>query len=232
MLLHTRSASLDHIAYFTGCPAGARDEFASAMRLRTVRAGQRIVTEGEPCEGLFIVLEGRVKLSKVSAEGREQILLILGPGRTFNDVPVFDGGANPGSAEALADGAVAVIPVAAMQRLIARHPEVAVAATRVLASRLRTMTLMVENLAFRNVTGRVASIIKGCAEHRRPMVEAVPRACAHITQQELAAMTGSVREVVQRSLKTLEQAGAIRMARARIEVVDPDILEDWLLSEG
>jgi CRP/FNR family transcriptional regulator len=58
-------------------------------------------------------------------------------------------------------------------------------------------------------------------------VEGVPHACAHITQEELAALAGSVREVVQRALKTLENAGAIRLGRARIDILDPDVLEDW-----
>jgi CRP/FNR family cyclic AMP-dependent transcriptional regulator len=155
------------------------------------------------------------------------VLLILGPGRTFNDVPAIDDGASPGNVEALEDGAVATIPASALRSLMKRHPEIAIAATRVLASRLRTMTLMVESLAFRDVVGRVASVIKGCARGEQPLVEGVPHACAHITQQELATLTGSVREVVQRALKTLESAGAIRLGRARIEVIDADRLDDW-----
>ena len=225
------SRALSRVAYFRDSDADVIAEAASMARKRSVCAGENIVTEGEPCEGLFVVIEGGVRVVKISAEGREQVLLILGPGRTFNDVPVFDGGLNPANVEALADGSVAVIPKAAMQTLITHHPEIGVAATRVLASRLRTMSLMVENLAFRNVIGRVATVIKGCAVGDQPQVEGMPNACAHITQQELAALTGSVREVVQRALKTLESAGAIRLARTRIEIVDLDVLEDWAAVE-
>jgi len=225
------SEILSRVAYFADSGADVLAEIASVARERSVCAGENIVAEGEPCEGLFVVVEGSVRVVKVSAEGREQVMLILGPGRTFNDVPVFDGGANPGNVEALEDGSVAVIPKAAMQAFMERHPAIAVAAARVLASRLRTMTLMVENLAFRDVVGRVANVIKGCAEGNQPLVEGVPHACAHITQQELAALTGSVREVVQRALKMLEGAGAIRLGRARIEIVDLDVLEDWAAVE-
>ena len=225
------SEVLSGVAYFTDSSADVLAEVASAARERPIHADETVVTEGEPCEGLFVVVEGRVRVVKISAEGREQVLLILGPGRTFNDVPVFDGGVNPGNVEALEDGSVAVIPGVVMQALMERHPAIAVAAARVLASRLRTMTLMVENLAFRDVVGRVANVIKGCAEGNQPLVEGVPHACAHITQQELAALTGSVREVVQRALKTLESAGAIRLGRARIEVLDPNVLEDWAAAD-
>lgn len=221
------SEMLARVGYFTESGADVLAEAVSATRERSVRAGETVVTEGEPCEGLFVVLEGRVRVVKISAEGREQVLLILGPGRTFNDVPVFDEGVNPSNVEALEDGSVAVIPGAMMQALIKRHPAIAIAAVRMLASRLRMMTLMVENLAFRDVVGRVANVIKGCADGDQPLVEGVPHACAHITQQELAALTGSVREVVQRALKTLESAGAIRRGRARIEILDPNVLEDW-----
>lgn len=226
--LHT---VLTRVPYFANCSGDVMAEGAAVARERPVGAGETVVTEGEPCEGLFVVLTGKVRVFKVSPEGREQVLLILGPGRTFNDVPAFDQGVNPGNVEALEKGSVAVIPGAAMRTLMKRHPEIATSATRVLASRLRTMTLMVENLAFRDVVGRVANVIKGCASGEQPLVEGVSHACAHITQQELAALTGSVREVVQRSLKTLESAGAIRLGRARIEVIDPDILEDWTATE-
>jgi CRP-like cAMP-binding protein len=222
---------LKKVPYFANCSGSILDEVVSVVRERPVCAGETVVAEGEPCEGLFVVLAGRVRVVKNSPDGREQVLLILGPGRTFNDVPVFDDGDNPGNVEVLDKGAVAVIPTVAMRQLMDRNPEIAIAATRVLASRLRTMTLMVENLAFRDVVGRVASVIRGCASGDQPLVEGVPHACAHITQQELAALTGSVREVVQRSLKTLERAGAIRLGRARIEVIDPNILEDWTGAE-
>lgn len=227
-----RPERLSCVAYFAECGAKVLAELSSSVRERRVRAGETLIFEGDDCDDLFFVVEGRVKVVKISPEGREQVLLILGPGRTFNDVPVFDGGSSPGTVEALEDGTIGLIAGEIMRDLVGRHPPIAAAATRVLASRLRTMTLMVQNLAFRDVVGRVAAVIRGCAIGEQPLVEGVPHACARITQQELAAMTGSVREVVQRALKTLETAGAIRLGRARIEVLDPDALDDWTVTDG
>lgn len=226
------SERLSRVAYFAECGPEVLAEVSSAVREHPVHAGEMLVAEGDSCEDLFFVVEGRVKVVKISAEGREQVLLILGPGRTFNDVPVFDGGVSPGTVEALEDGTIAVIPAERMRALLERHPVIATAAARVMAARLRTMTLMVQNLAFRDVVGRVATVIKGCAVGEQPLIEDVPHACARITQQELAAMTGTVREVVQRALKTLEMAGAIRLGRARIEVLDGDVLDDWAAVDG
>jgi len=224
--------ALRRVAYFAECDRDELAEVASAVRERRVRAGEILVAEGDACADLFIVADGRVKVVTMSAGGREQVLLILGPGRTFNDVPVFDGGVAPGTVEALEDSTVAVLPAGRMRALVARHPVIAAAATRILSSRLRTMTVMVQNLAFRDVVGRVATIIRGCAVGAQPLIENAPHACAHITQQQLAAMTGSVREVVQRALKTLEGAGAIRTGRARIEIVDPSALDEWAGAGG
>jgi CRP/FNR family transcriptional regulator len=76
--------------------------------------------------------------------------------------------------------------------------------------------------------GRVASLLLGCAGRLGHLVEGAPLACARITHDEIAAMTGSVREVVQRALKELERAGAIRLERTRIHILDPEVLEVWM----
>lgn len=226
-----RPEFLLQVAYFTDCSLEALSKLSVSVRERRLRAGETIISEGDDCHDLFFVVEGRVRVVKFSPEGREQVLLVLGPTRSFNDVPVFDGGSSPGTVEALEDSAVGIIPADCMRAFVNDHPAVALAATRILASRLRTMTLMVQTLSFRDVVGRVATIIKGCAAGEQPLIEGVPHACARITQQELAALTGSVREVVQRALKTLEAAGAIRLGRARIDVLDADTLEDWAVSD-
>jgi len=168
-----------------------------------------------------------VKVCKISPEGREQVLRLIGSGRSFNDVPMFDGGANPGTVMALGVATVGHLPGAAFQALMETHPEIARNATRVLAGRLRALTLMVEDLAFRGVLSRVAGLLLICALGHHALAEGDHAACVRITQADAAAMTGSVREVVQRALKTLEADGAIRMERAQIAVLDTAILETW-----
>jgi len=86
---------------------------------------------------------------------------------------------------------------------------------------------MVEDLAFRGVLSRVAGLLLNCALRHHALAEGDHAACVRITQADVAAMTGSVREVVQRALKTLEADGAIRMERAQIAVLDTGVLETW-----
>ena len=218
---------LAKVPYFAGLPPPAVRGLADMARRRDYRQGEVILWEGDPCEGLCVVLGGRVKVFKRSAEGREQVLRVLGPGRTFNDVPVFDGGVNPGSVAALDAARVAILPKARVLALVEQHPAVAMAVIRVLADRLRGLTVLVEALVLRNVTARVAKILMDWSSGQMTLVEGAEAGCVRLTQTQLAAMTGSVREVVQRALKTLERDGAIRLSRARICVLDAPALRRW-----
>ena len=223
----TLAAVLSRVPYFAGLDGAAIERLAAEARERSCAAGSLILAEGEPCHGLSFVVRGRVKVFKLSEDGREQVLRILGPGRTFNDVPVFDGGPNPGAVAAMEDSVVGLIPAASVQALVRERPEVATAVIQVFAGRLRAMTEMVEDLALRGVTARVARLLLECSRGSPPLAEGPGDHCAHLTQHGLAAMTGSVREVVQRALKTLEREGAIALARGRIRVLAPEILAAW-----
>lgn len=221
------SATLEKVPYFADLAPTLVRALAEMARLRDYRQGEVILWEGEPCEGLYVVLRGRVKVFKRSGEGREQVLRVLGPGRTFNDVPVFDGGSNPGSVAALDAATVATLPKERVLALVRQNPAVAMAVIRVLADRLRGLTVLVEDLMLRNVTARVAKILMDWAGGQTTLVEGAEPGCVRLTQTQLAAMTGSVREVVQRALKTLERDGAIRLSRARICVLDLPTLRRW-----
>lgn len=218
---------LGRIPYFAGLEPTALTALARDLRLRSVAPGEHVMTAGEPCEGLCFVVRGQVRLVKTSAEGREHVLRVLGPGATFNDAAVFDGGPNSDDAVAVGETTVAVVPRATMMALVAAHAEVATAALRHLSTRQRALGHVIEDLALRDVTARVARLLLGCIGHHDHIVEKAESACARITHQEIAAMVGSVREVVQRALKELERDGAITIERARLAVRDPARLERW-----
>lgn len=216
---------LAQLPYFSGLDHRTLLEIGRTLRRRTFQPGETMVVEGKPCEGLYFVIQGQVRLSKRSAEGREHVLRVLGPGVTFNDVAVFDGGPNSENAVAVGATTVGFIPTAEMRALVDRHPEVAKAALRVFSSRQRALGDVVEDLALRDVTTRVARLLLGCIGRHAHIVEHAPDACARITHREIASMVGSVREVVQRALKDLERDGAIALERSRIRIRDPAKLE-------
>ncbi len=106
------------------------------------------------------------------------------------------------------------------------------AVTRLLASRLRALTLMIEDLSLRGALARVAKLLLDCTRGHQTLAGGEGGACARLTQHQIAAMTGSVREVVQRALMALERDGAIRLERARVMVMDPNALERWSDAEA
>jgi CRP/FNR family transcriptional regulator len=230
MIMTAMVDALRQVPYFADLEAGLLKELAGQVRERKYKAGEIVLLEGEPCEGLYFVIGGRVKVFKVSGEGKEQVLRILGPGRTFNDVPVFDGGPNPGSIAAIEASTIGFLPKAQVLALVEKQPKVAAVVIRLLASRLRALTLMIEDLSLRGVAARVAKLLLDCTRGHETLVEGAGGtggACARLTQHQIAAMTGSVREVVQRALKALEKDGAIKLERARVVVLDVKGLERW-----
>jgi len=219
---------LRQIPYFTGLDAAALEATAREVRPREAKAGEHILTEGELCHGLYFVMRGQVRLVKTAADGREHVLRVLGPGATFNDIAVFDGGPNSDSVVAVGPTRIGYVPTATMQQLIERYPQIARAALKLLSQRQRSLGHMVEDLALRDVTARVARLLLGCMGSHGDMIEKAGFACARITHQEIATMVGSVREVVQRALKELERDGAITLERSHIDIRDPAKLARWV----
>jgi CRP/FNR family transcriptional regulator len=208
--------------YFADADQSQLDAVARAVVERSYRRGDPVFLEGHPCEGLYVVKSGRVRVYKISPEGREQVLLIAGPGDTFNEVPVFDGGPNPASVEALEPTVLLLLPKGALLAMMEAHPEIGRAFMRTFAMRIRQLVGLVEELSFKTVTGRVARIL---LEQLPPSAgEGGGQSPRRLTQREIAAMAGTAREVAGRALKALEQQGAIRIERGRIVIVDRERL--------
>jgi CRP/FNR family transcriptional regulator len=186
---------------------------------RRYERGDIILLEGDMGGALNYVQSGLVKVFKTSASGKEQVLRLIAPGYTFNDVPALDGGPNPASAAALEPSIVYVIGRAELRKLIASKPEVAQAVVQSLAQALRHLVMLVEDLSLRHVTARVAKILLD-----QEIAESEGRLQHRITQQEMAALAGTAREVVGRALKELEIAGAIEMRQGRPVVLSRDRL--------
>lgn len=207
------------IAYFSHL---GPDELTSVQRFvfeKTVERGGIILFEGEPAEVLYFVISGVVKIYKTSADGKEQILHLIRPGESFNDVPVFNGGANLATAEAMGPAVLYGIKKTDLVTILKGCPQVSLNILRVLSEKMTRLVMLVEDLSFRHVTGRVARILLeyiGDGGAQRP----------RLTQQEMAAMAGTVREVIGRALKSLEKDGSVRIERHRIIITDKKSLQE------
>lgn len=214
-------AFLQSIPYFQGLDDADLDSISQFVFERKVDRGEIIQFEGESADALLFVAAGAVKVFKTSVEGKEQILSIVRAGGSFNDISVFDDGPLPASAQAMTPVVLHGIDRGELHKMMRDHPQVAVNTARVLADRTRQLVSLVEDLSFRHVAGRVAKIL---LEYASDADGSRPR----LTQQEMAAMAGSVREVVARSLKSMEAEGAIRMERHRIRITDREALEQMV----
>jgi len=205
--------------YFEGLDENLLKQVAAHMQLREYERGEALFWEGDPCAGLHIIEQGFVKLYRLSPQGRQYIVRVLQEGDTCNEVPTFDGGTNPVNVEALETTRVWVIQADILQDLLGKHPDFAQKVINNLGKNLRGLVRMVSEMAFYQVTHRLARLI---SDQTPDELSGTPW-----TQEQLAARLGTVREVVARSIKELERSGAINVDKRRIEVSDPDVLAQW-----
>jgi len=205
--------------YFEGLEEGLLNQVAAHMQLREYERGEALFWEGDPCAGLHIIERGFVKLYRLSPQGRQYIVRVLQEGETCNEVPTFDGGVNPVNVEALETTLVWVIQADILQELLRKHPDFSQKVINNLTKQLRGLVRMASEMAFYQVTHRLARLI---SNHPPAELSGTPW-----TQEQLAARLGTVREVVARSLKELERSGAIHLDKRRIAISDPDVLAQW-----
>jgi CRP-like cAMP-binding protein len=178
-------------------------------------AGGTLFLEGDPAPGLYVVLSGRVKLSRTSAHGREQVLHVVTPGEHFNSVPVFDGASCPADAYAMSEVTLLLFPIERLHAVVMQEPELAMALLEECSMYLRRLVRLIDDLALTTIQGRLARLLltqAEAAEHGEPPMP--------LTQAEMAARLGTVREMVGRTLKTFEATGLIQLQRGTIVVLD------------
>lgn len=210
--------SLRRIQLFAGLSEETLRHLAGAAVCRAFAPGEMILVEGEPCQAAYFVAEGQVRVYRLSADGREQVLTRMGPGQAFNTVPPFQqGGVNHASAQAITAVVVYAIPADELRRLVSEHPDLALAILRDFADRLDGLVNLAADLSLRSVRGRLARFLLEQAE-----AGVVTR---RWTQEEIAAHLGSVRDVVGRTLRAFADEGLVRMERQRVVLLDRRRLE-------
>lgn len=207
---------LEAASFFRAASSEALDALTQIGVALRYPAGTVIFSEGEESSGMFLVAEGVVRISRLSLEGREYTLLLAEPGTTFNDVAALDGGPNPANATAQTDVVVWRMTLTDLRRTVHAHPDLAWVLIESLAARTRVVVTQASDLAMRTVRGRLARLLLQAVEGR-DQLEVV----RSLTQEELAARLGTVREMVSRTLRSMASDGIITFDRYRIVVLDP-----------
>jgi CRP-like cAMP-binding protein len=178
---------------------------------RTVGAGHMLFATDDVCRGLYVVESGRVRVYRLSPDGREQVLQIEGPGRAVGELPLFDGGEHPASAVTLERSQLVFLPREDFEELCRTQPTVAHAVIQSLGRQLRHLVNVTETLAFRDVAARLAMLLSSYADRIGvPTMEGMVLTL-HRTQAELSLEIGAARESVSRAYRQLRDRGLIEM---------------------
>jgi CRP-like cAMP-binding protein len=207
--------------YFDTMPEPILEQIFEHMQLREYERGEALFWEGDVCDGLYMVMLGSAKIYRLSPQGRQYIVRVLQEGDTFAEVPAFDGGANPANVEALEPCKLWVIDSEILRALILSHPQFAQKVLVNFGTMLRQMVRQVSEMAFYQVTHRLARLISELPPDEMGTASLM-------TQEQMAARLGTVREVVARSLKELERSGAIQVENRRIRILDQTTFSQWM----
>ncbi len=221
MVINDRPVKLNELSdipAFRALPAEQLERLAAVMVRQTYAPGQIIFVEGETTRSLWFVIEGQVKIIKQSLNGRIQGLCLMDRGKCFGSCPLFMIEKNPATAQALTQVTLLVLPEAAVEQLTARDPQLVKALLRIYSQRLEHLSHVSEVLGAWTIPDRINDCLLTYANRRAapPVVE--------LTHEKLAGLSGTVREVVTRHLRRLENEGVIRCETGRIILLNLDAL--------
>jgi len=215
-----KAAELSRIPLFSSLtPAELEALSQRAVERRFSPAGM-LFWEGEPCAGIFLIVEGSVKIFKTSPGGREMMLSLEAAPASVAELPLFDGGAYPASVRAVEPVVALFINKTDFQQVCRQYPDVALKILAVVGRRLRSLVGLVESMTFGSVTGRLARLLLDAS--RQAGADEFDLALTH---QELASRLGTVREVVSRNLARFRADGLIRLQERRVTIVNRPGLE-------
>ncbi|HUV12552.1 MAG TPA: Crp/Fnr family transcriptional regulator [Acidobacteriota bacterium] len=193
--------------------------------------GDLIFSAGEASRGLFVVMRGRTRAFRHGSDGREQIIHEDGPSATFPEVAVFDDGPYPSSVVAVEVSELLFLPKQEVRQFCVHHPAAALAALKLLSTRLRRTTRMVEGFALRNVSQRIGEYLLNQSGERSAGGEVSMEFTLVHSNQEIADSVGTVREVVSRSFSKLQQFGWVVKTGRRVRIQNYAALEGYSKGE-
>jgi CRP-like cAMP-binding protein len=209
------------ISYFAGIAHYDLHRIDDAARRHSYQAGATIFNEGEACAGFQVVVDGLIRIYRMNAEGRLHTLSLLRPISTFNEVAAVDGGANPFNAVAVTSAEVLVISHDRLLKLMSSEPSLLSNYVQALAHLNREYIERLEDMTFRSIPSRLAKLFL----HETTYADQISETPTQLTQEEMAAILGTTREVVGRALRGLLNAGLLEKRGRYVYVVNRPGLE-------
>jgi len=209
------------VACFGGVAPHVLKQLNANAHRHVYQAGAAIFVEGAPCGGLHVVVEGLVKLYRLSPEGRPHTLSLLKPLATFNEVAAVDGGPNPYNAVAVVQSAVVSLSHTGLMELLSQERSLLQNYVQALAHVNREYIERLEDMTFRTIPSRLAKLFL----HEMTYADQIAEAPTQLNQEEIAAILGTTREVVGRALRNLLNAGLLKKRGHKVFIADREGLE-------
>jgi CRP/FNR family transcriptional regulator len=214
-------ARLREVPLFSAMGQAELAGLVRACLVRNFQAGLQVFRPGQPAESFYVILAGKVKIFKTSAQGDEQILHLYGPGQTFGEAAMWAGIDYPAGAQTLSEATLLVVRRAALKVLLKKDPDLALAMMAGLAGKLREFNQLIAQLSLRDVPARTAEVLlqmaglAGCDSFKLPQ-----------SKRQLAAQIGTVPETLSRALQKLKAANLIAVRGANITILDRPAMEN------
>jgi len=210
-----------HIPFFSGIGTSGLKTIQDKAHKRVFQAGATIFREGEACAGFQVVLEGMVRIYRISPEGRLHTLSLLRPVASFNEVAAVDGASNPYNAVAVTNATILSFSHRCMMDLLSTERELLNNYVQALAHMNREYIERLEDMTFRTIPSRLAKLYL----HETTYAEHIAQAPSQLTQEDIASILGTTREVVGRALRGLLNAGLLRKEGRQVFIADRKGLE-------
>jgi len=207
---------LSGIPSFSGLSEKQIEELQEIVVNRHFNKGQLLFSEGDNGDGFYVVISGLVKIFKVSTEGKEHIMRVVGPGEPFGQVAVYGGRSFPESAQTMVKSRLLFFPRTAFVEIITKNPSLALNMLAVLSMRLREFTVHVENLALKEVPGRLAAYLIYLSDEQGENDSVT----LGISKGQLASLLSTTPETLSRILAQMAAKNLIDVMRRDITILD------------
>jgi CRP/FNR family transcriptional regulator, dissimilatory nitrate respiration regulator len=219
---------MQKLALFQGVPAEKLKALADRALYRTCKAGEMLIGETDPAHAFYVVITGQAKLYKISTEGKEQTLNLLGPGEPFGMCTAFAVDSFPANVMALEESGILLIPGPVMESMAMNEPRLLLNIIRLLSERLRESMILIESLALKEIPQRIASFLIHALN--REDERGASQLELTVTQRELAKILGATPEALSRTLRKMSNAGMLAVEGRSIRILDRKALGE--LAEG
>ncbi len=214
------SEFLQYVPIFSDLPDEAIERIAKIGYVKNFDKDSVILMEDEDGSAMFFIIEGKVKISRISTDGKEVILSVLGKSEFFGEMSILDGLSRSATVIALEPSKVFIIHRNEFLELLTKHPEISIPLLQELTSRLRTADMKIKSLSLKDAEGKVATVILQLADTQGKVRGGIVEIDEMPLQQDLANMAGTSRETISRTLHAFAKKGVIEMEGSKLRILD------------